>query len=147
MTPCGVGKRAPEFILADQHGNTVQLSECLGKKSVVLIFYPGDLTSGCTMQLSALRDDWTKFKRADTVILGINHGDAKSHALFAKRCGLPFPLLVDQGKKVSAAYGALQKIGATKVIRRTVVAIDKTGKIVFYKSGMPKNADILKAIK
>jgi len=137
---------APAFSLLDQNGQVVALSDFIGKKKLLLVFYPGDFTPGCSLQLSALRDDWTKFKRTDAVILGINHADAASHELFAQRCGLPFQLLVDPGKKISTKYGAIQKIGNTKIIRRTVVILNKQGKIIFFKHGMPKNTDLLKLI-
>src|SRR3989338_5835990 len=87
-----VGSRAPSFTLKDAAGNAVSLKDFRGKKSVVLIFYPGDMTPGCTMQLCAIRDDWSKFTRHDTVVFGINHGDAESHKAFIKKYGFPFPL-------------------------------------------------------
>lgn len=141
-----VGDKAPDFTLPDQDGNDVTLSDFKGKKNVVLIFYPGDLTPGCTVQLCAVRDDWSKFAKADAVVFGMNHGDADSHTKFIKKYTFPFPLLVDKDKKVATKYGALKKFFKAVVIKRSVVVIDKDGKIVFLKSGMPKDTDILKAI-
>ncbi len=141
-----VGDKAPDFTLNDQNGTPVKLSSFRNKKNVVLVFYPGDMTPGCTMQLCAIRDDWSKFERQDTVVFGINHGDADSHTAFQKKYAFPFPLLIDTGKKVSATYGALKTFFKATIIKRSVVIIDTTGNIVFLKRGMPKNADILKAI-
>jgi thioredoxin-dependent peroxiredoxin len=141
-----VGDRAPTFTLADQDGNTVSLSDFKGKKRVILIFYPGDMTPGCTMQLCAVRDDWSKFRVLDTVVFGVNPADAESHTAFRKKYAFPFPLLIDKTKSVSTKYGAIRKFGALKLIKRTVVGIDTEGKIVYLRSGMPKNAEILKAI-
>ncbi|MFZ2803761.1 MAG: peroxiredoxin [Patescibacteria group bacterium] len=138
---------APDFTLTDQSGHDVTLSSFKGSKNVVLIFYPGDMTAGCTLQLCAIRDDWSKFQTADTVVFGMNHGDAQSHKAFAEKYSYPFPLLIDKDKKVSAKYGAIIKLGRFSIIRRTVVGIDKTGRIVYLKRGMPKDADILKAIQ
>lgn len=146
MTKVTKKTSAPLFTLKDHEGNTVRLSDFTGKKNVLLIFYPGDMTPGCTMQLCAIRDDWSKFQRADTVVFGINHGDAESHAAFIKKHGFPFPLLVDEGKKVSAKYGAVKPFFKSRIIKRTVVVIGKDGNIIFLKNGMPKNTEILKAI-
>jgi peroxiredoxin Q/BCP len=98
------------------------------------------------MQLCAIRDDWSKFIAADTLVFGINHGNGDSHAQFIKTHGFPFPLLIDKDKKVSAKYGAIKSLFGHKVIKRSVVGIDKQGKISFLKRGMPKNTDILKAM-
>ncbi len=144
MPSLEVGDLAPDFRLKDHTGNTVHLGDFKEKTYVILIFYPGDMTPGCTMQLCAIRDDWSKFKRPDRVIFGINHGDTESHQAFIKKYTLPFPLLIDQDKKVSALYGALRTFFKVRIIRRTVVIIDPHGKIIYLKHGMPKNSDILK---
>ena len=137
---------APSFSLPDQNGNLVSLSDFKGKKNVLLVFYPGDATPGCTMQLSALRDDFSKLAALDTVVFGVNHGDAQSHATFVKKCSLPFPLLTDAYKKVSARYGATKKLFKLTIIKRTVVVVNTDGNIIYFKHGMPKNAEIFKVI-
>ncbi|MBP9864550.1 peroxiredoxin [Patescibacteria group bacterium] len=136
---------APLFNLKDQTGKTVAL-ESLRGTFVVLIFYPGDMTPGCTMQLCAVRDDWTKFEKANAVVYGVNHGGADTHGLFAQKYNFPFPLLIDKDKKISTTYGAVRSLLGFKVIRRTVIVINPSGTIIFYRHGMPKNADILKSI-
>ncbi len=141
-----VGDRAPQFTLKDHSGKKVALADFKGKKNVVLVFYPGDMTPGCTMQLCAIRDDWSKFKRKDTVVFGINHGDEESHKGFIKKYGFPFSLLIDSQKRVSAKYGAVKPFFKTRIIKRTVAVVDKDGKIVYLKRGMPKDTEILKAI-
>lgn len=140
------GDPAPEFTLRDQAGKEVKLASFRGDKKVILVFYPGDMTPGCTMQLCAIRDDWSKFIAADTLVFGVNHGNEDSHAQFIKTHSFPFPLLIDKDKKVSAKYGAVKSLFGHKVIKRSVVGIDKQGKIAFLKRGMPKNTDILKAM-
>lgn len=144
--PITLGDRAPDFTLADQTGHNVRLSDVLRQKAVVLFIYPGDLTPGCTIQLCTVRDDWQKFAAAGVAVFGLNHGDQKSHQTFIERHTFPFPLLVDKHKRVAEQYGATRKLLGAKVIRRTVVGIDRDGLIRFYKHGMPKTADILKAL-
>lgn len=147
MKEPSIGTRAPLFTLQDERGTSVSLSALRGKKNVLLIFYPGDMTPGCTMQLCAIRDEWPKFHGADIAVFGINHADAESHKIFKGKYKFPFPLLTDRSKRVSRAYGAIRKFGKLETIKRSVVGIDETGTIVYLKRGMPKNADILKAFK
>ena len=146
MKELTVGQKAPLFTLKDEKGKPVSLKDFRGKKNVVLVFYPGDMTSGCTMQLCAIRDDWKKFATADTVVFGVNQADAASHKAFSKAYHFPFPLLIDPSRKVSEKYGATRLYFKATIIRRTVVVVDKTGTITYLRRGMPKNADILKAI-
>jgi peroxiredoxin Q/BCP len=142
-----VGSQAPSFSLQDEQGNLVSLSSLLGTSPIVLIFYPGDMTPGCTMQFCAIRDDWAEFQKSNIRVFGINHADATSHLIFKQTHQFPFPLLIDTGKKVSALYGAIRTFFKINIIKRTVVAIDQHGIIIYYRHGMPKNTDILKAIK
>lgn len=139
------GAKTPDFTLPDHSGKDVKLSSFRGKKNVVLVFYPGDMTPGCAMQLCAIRDDWRRFDASGTAVFGINHGDAQSHAAFVKKYAFPFPLLVDKDKKVSRRYGATKKFFNARIIRRTVVGVDRNGKIAYVKRGMPKTTEILKA--
>ncbi len=136
-----IGDKAPEFSLKDQDGNLVELKSFPGKKNVVLIFYPGDNTPGCTKQMCAIRDDYSQFSAADVVVFGINPQDKDSHKTFIDKNKLQFPLLVDADKKVITAYGAKGVLMTT----RTVYGIDKKGIIVFAQRGMPPNQEILKA--
>lgn len=134
------------FSLADQDGKVCSLADFAGKKNIVLIFYPGDMTPGCTMHLCAIRDDWAKFCALDTVVFGVNPADAESHKTFHTKYAFPFSLLSDKTKAVATKYRAIRKLGNLKLIKRTVVVINKHGKIVYAKHGVPKNMEILKII-
>lgn len=142
-----IGAHAPQFNLKDEHGQPISLNDLRGKQSVILVFYPGDMTPGCAMQLCALRDDWPQFQHHQLAVFGINHAEAISHQLFIRKHSLPFPLLVDTEKKVSRLYGALHRLFRVNVIRRSVIGIDKDGVIRYLKRGLPKNSDILKIMK
>jgi peroxiredoxin Q/BCP len=142
-----VGSKAPAFALQDQNGQTISLESMLSTGPVVLIFYPGDQTPGCTIQLCAIRDDWNDFEKVGIQVFGINPSDASSHAAFAKKHDFPFPLLVDKDRKVAQAYGAEQNILITKIVRRTVIGIGTDGRIVFYRHGLPRTGEILKAMQ
>jgi peroxiredoxin Q/BCP len=141
-----IGDKAPAFTLKTHDGKEVSLGDFAGKKPVVLVFYPGDMTPGCTIQLCNIRDDWSKFEQSGAAVFGVNHADAESHGRFSDKYHFPFPLLIDTDKKVSKKYGAIKKLFSATVIKRTVVAIDKNGIIKFYRAGMPKDTEILKSI-
>ena len=89
-----------------------------------------------------MRDNWTEFRERGVAVFGVNSGSAASHEKFRRNHGLPFPLLVDQGKNVARLYGA----NGFPVVRRTVYAIDKDGRVAFAERGMPEPARILAAL-
>lgn len=139
-----IGECAPDFSAMTDRGETIRLSELQGKKRVVLVFYPGDNTPLCTAQLCALRDDWTQFEAEDTVVYGINAGSRERHRKFAEKNGFPFPLLVDEGGKIAAAFGCRGLFG---MLRRTVYALDKQGRVVFAQRGNPAPPVILETLR
>lgn len=99
------GDVAPDFTATTSEGKTVSLSDFRGK-NVILYFYPKDSTPGCTKEACAFRDDFAQFKKKGAVILGVSTDSAKSHEKFVQKYNLPFPLLVDDEKKIVNAYGA-----------------------------------------
>ena len=101
-----VGDIAPNFSLPSTTGKTVSLQEFLGKKRVVLYFYPKDDTPGCTKEACSFRDNLPHLEAKDTVVLGVSADGIKSHEKFITKYNLNFPLLSDEDHKVSEAYGA-----------------------------------------
>ncbi|MCK9360988.1 peroxiredoxin [Patescibacteria group bacterium] len=142
-----IGDQAPSFELKSSDGETVRLAEALQLGPVVLIFYPGDRTPGCTVQLCAIRDEWQEFRDYGLQVFGVNHGDAASHRAFSAAHRFPFPLLVDENKAVSKSYGAIHALLGIQVIRRSVIGISQDGVVRYLRRGLPKNAEILKAMK
>ncbi len=98
------GDKAPDFKAATTDGRSVSLDE-FKDKNVVLYFYPRDDTPGCTKEACAFRDEFSAFKRKDTVVLGVSTDSAKSHSKFAEKYKLPFALLADEDKQIVEAYG------------------------------------------
>lgn len=137
-----IGTKAPDFTLASSNGDTIRIGDFVGKNNVVLVFYPGDETSGCTKQLCAVRDDYASFEAKGIKVFGVNPGAIDSHKKFIKNHSFQFPLLVDEGQKAAKLYGC----DGTPSVKRTVYAIDKKGVVVFAQSGMPSDDEILKAI-
>ena len=140
------GQQAPDFDLEDGAGKRVRLADFLGTSSVVLMFYPADNTPGCTKQLCAARDDYDRYEAAGVAVFGVNPGSAASHRRFAERHGFKTPLLLDDGGRVSRAYGALMPIPLLTLVNRTVVGIDRQGIVRFYERGMPSTGAILAAM-
>ncbi len=146
MGTLAIGDQAPVFRLRDERGHDVSLEDFHGKQAVVLIFYPGDDTSGCTKQLCAIRDDWKKFQDAGIAVFGVNHADEKSHQRFITKYQLTTPLLIDGGNHVAKLYCAAKLSLNPLKIHRTVVGIAKDGTIAFYQPGMPSDEEILNAM-
>ncbi|HAZ09262.1 MAG TPA: peroxiredoxin [Elusimicrobia bacterium] len=104
----GVGDKAPGFSSQDETGRSWSLKALKGK-TVVLYFYPKDNTSGCTAEACDFRDRFDAFAKKKVAVLGVSPDSAKSHAGFKAKHGLPFPLLVDDDKKICRAYKVWKK--------------------------------------
>ena len=123
-----VGQAAPDFSLPDQDGKLHKLTDYSGKW-LVLYFYPKDDTPGCTEEACAFRDDLQQLTALGAEVVGVSLDDSSSHATFAKKYHLPFPLLADQNSDVAARYGVLLNLGLFKVARRYTFLINPQGKI------------------
>ncbi len=99
-----VGDLAPDFTLPSDTDGDVTLSEHRGR-TVVLYFYPKDLTSGCTIQACDLRDNLGRIEERDAVVLGVSPDPVELHAKFRAKHDLNFPLLADEDHAVAEAYG------------------------------------------
>ncbi len=125
-----IGDKAPEFTLPgikDGNKRDYTLDEYRGKK-VVLAFYPGDFTPGCTRQMCSYRDNFGDFEATGAVLLGISPQDIESHERWAEEKQFHFPLLSDVEKKVIEVYG----VGAPLInVRRSVFVLDGAGIVQF----------------
>ena len=97
-----VGDKAPDFTLPSQMGDNVTLSEFLGKKAIVLYFYPKDESPGCTREACSFRDSYDVFTELGAEVLGVSSQSVESHKSFATHHGLPFLLLSDADGKVGS---------------------------------------------
>lgn len=144
---------APDFVLNDETGKPVRLSDYKGK-DIVLYFYPKDDTSGCTTEACNFRDDYSAYEKAGVEILGVSPDSIESHAKFKTKYHLPFPLLADEGHKVCELYGVWgkkQMYGREyDGVLRTTYLIGKDGKVkkVFEKvKPAEHSAEILELLK
>jgi thioredoxin-dependent peroxiredoxin len=123
-----VGEPAPDFNLPDAKLQQHKLADYAGKW-LVLYFYPKNDTPGCTKEACAFRDDLFQIEKLNAKVVGVSVDDTDSHAEFAKKYNLPFPLLSDKDGKVADSYGALTNLGIIKIAKRYTYLIDPNGRI------------------
>lgn len=129
-----VGDDAPSFTLNDAKGKTHYLSDYAGQY-LVLYFYPKDDTPGCTKEACHFRDDMAQLEKLGAKVVGVSVDNSSSHADFAKKYHLPFPLLADTNGQVAASYHALSNFYLFKIAKRYTFLISPSGKIAkIYKN-------------
>ena len=121
------GDAAPTFELVDQYMKPHKLADYAGKW-VVLYFYPKDDTPGCTTEACSFRDDIFKIRELGAEVLGVSLDTAESHAKFAEKHGLPFPLLADPEGKVAEQYDSIMNFAGMRLARRNTFIIGPDGK-------------------
>ena len=130
MNQIKIGSTIPSFTLPDQNGDLFDINSVLGKKKLVIYFYPKDDSPGCTAQACSFQDQFEVFKEADAVIIGISGQSVESHKKFALKHRLTFTLLSDEGNKIRKQFGVPTNLFGLLPGRVTYVA-DKTGKVIY----------------
>jgi len=130
MNKLKIGSTVPAFTLPDQNGKLFDINTVLGKKNLVIYFYPKDDSPGCTAQACSFQDQFEVFKEADAVIIGISGQSVESHKEFATKHRLTFTLLSDEGNKIRKQFGVPTNLLGLLPGRVTYVA-DKTGKVIY----------------
>ena len=143
-----VGDIAPLFIAPLQSGENLDLQYILDSgKKVLLVFYPGDDTPGCTSQLCGIRDVYSEYKNLNVRVLGVNHADAGSHQKFIDKYNYPFDIIVDVNKKIINDYGAVKTFFKNLTVKRGIFLIDTDGKIIYQVWGQQNNQEIINFLK
>ena len=122
------GDAAPKVQAKDQDGNLWKLSDQIGKKVVLLYFYPKDDTPGCTKQACGLRDQMGSLQKDGVSVVGVSRDDAESHKKFHGKFKLNFPLLVDTDGKLTEAFSVA--MDGRPMSRRVSFLIGLNGKIL-----------------
>ena len=122
------GTSAPSFSVKDHNGNDVSLKDFGGKK-VVIWFYPKADTPGCTIEGKGFRDDYEKFIKKNTVILGVSLDNESDNKAFAAKFDFPYPLLCDVNREISLAYKAV-KGSEDEYTSRITYVISEDGNIL-----------------
>ncbi|MGA2278664.1 MAG: peroxiredoxin [Verrucomicrobiota bacterium] len=122
------GDTAPLFTGQDQDGKTVKLNSLIGKKIVLLYFYPKDNTPGCTKEACGFRDRMSGLQTNNVEVIGVSFDSAESHKKFIADYKLNFRLLSDPDGKIIDAYDV--RVVGRKMARRVSFLIGLDGKIV-----------------
>ncbi len=147
MAKISVGQQAPGFSLLNQNGETIQLADYLGKKHVVLYFYPKDETPGCTKEACGFRDRYEDFLAVGAEVIGVSADSVDSHLRFATGRKLPFQLLSDPKSALAKQYGVTGSFFGLIPGRGTFV-INKQGVIVSkFSSQLQIDPHISEALK
>ena len=148
------GMDAPHFELPDADMRTFDIASQLGKKKIVLYFYPKDDTPGCTLEANEFSNLEEEFAKYDTIVIGISRDDCLSHASFRDKYGLSVLLLSDPDETVCERYGVMYEKevdGHKKLsIKRSTFVIDKQGKLSHVMYGVQAHGhalEILNVIK
>jgi peroxiredoxin Q/BCP len=141
-----VGAKAPLFEGETQEGGVLRLGDYSGRK-IAIYFYPKDNTPGCTKQACNLRDNWSDLQKAGVAVIGVSPDPTSTHAKFARKYKLPFPLVADPEKKVIEDYGVWgeKSMYGRKYmgLKRTTFLVNEDGVIVhvFKKPRTGKHAE------
>jgi peroxiredoxin Q/BCP len=141
-----VGDKIPNFLAKDISGNDFDIQNLVGKKPLVIYFYPKDNTPGCTAQACSFRDQYEDFKDLGAEVIGISGDSIDSHQKFAKRHKLPFILLSDDNKKIRRLFGVPSNMFGMLPGRVTYVA-DRNGEIKMIFDSMMATKHIPKALE
>jgi thioredoxin-dependent peroxiredoxin len=100
-----VGDVAPTFQSTTDSGKSWKLSDHVGRKFVVVYFYPADFTTGCTKQAEAWRDNMNAVADAGVEVVGVSGDSVMNHELFKTAWKLNFTLLADEKAEVAGKFG------------------------------------------
>jgi peroxiredoxin Q/BCP len=130
MSSVKLGKKVPNFNLPATGDKNIKLSALKGKK-VIIYFYPKDSTPGCTTEGQDFRDNYNKFKRAKTIVLGVSRDSIKSHENFKAKQEFPFDLISDSEEVLCKLFDVIKEknMYGKKVmgIERSTFLLDENG--------------------
>ncbi len=107
MKKAELGKKIPAFELPATGDKNIKLSGLTGN-NIVLYFYPRDSTPGCTLEGQDFRDQHLKFKRRNTIVLGVSRDSIKSHENFKAKQKFPFDLLSDADETLCKMFDVIK---------------------------------------
>lgn len=134
MPPLAVGDPLPQFRAPLGDGGTFDTAAHVGRRALVIFFYPKDDTPLCTQEACGFRDAYEEFRAAGAEVVGVSGDAPASHAAFARRHGLPFPIISDTGGTVRRLFGVPSLLGFLP--GRVTYVIDREGivRLVFNSS-------------
>ena len=146
MPSIKIGDQSPSFQATLQDGSTFDSTSLLGRKSLVLFFYPKDNTPVCTQQACAFRDAYAQFVGADVEVVGVSSDSPASHQRFAARHSLPFPIISDSRGALRRLFGVPRALGIFP--GRVTYVIDKEGVVrMAYNATLAAEPHVRKALE
>lgn len=147
MNKLEIGSTIPSFELKNQFGDLFKLDSVLGKKNLVIYFYPKDDSPGCTKEACSFRDQFEVFNDVEAMIIGINAQSVESHLEFAQKHRLNYTLLSDGGNKVRKLFGVPDNLFGL-IPGRVTYVINKEGKVIFiFNSQMQAEKHVEEALR
>jgi len=133
MTKKLEGKKCPKFKGASTSGLTLS-NDSFKNKNLIVYFYPKDSTPGCTTEGQEFRDNYKKFQKLNTSILGVSRDSVKSHENFKSKQSFPFELLSDPEEKMCNSFDVMKMksmYGREYMgVDRSTFVIDKNGLVI-----------------
>jgi len=130
MKPIRIGDMVPQFSLYDQDGNLFDISTILGKKKLVIFFYPQDGSLNCTKEACYFRDLNDIFIENNAVVIGISGQSVESHKEFAEKNKLNYTILSDSENLVRNKFSVPKRLFGL-IPGRVTYVVDKSGKVVY----------------
>jgi peroxiredoxin Q/BCP len=122
QTTLSIGDKTPLFKAIADDGSTWNISKFLGKDYIVIYFFPGAMTSGCTKQACSYRDHQENLTSADAIVVGISGDKIENLKLFKQADNLNFPLISDEKGSIAKSFGV--PVGEGASLKRTVGGIE-----------------------
>ena len=156
------GDNVPMFQTVTDDGSTWKIKEYLGKKNIIIYFYPAAMTGGCTKQACAYRDFKDDIELADAVVVGVSGDNVEGLKIFKKTYDLNFTLLSDESGKIAKKFGVISRDGGTITVEvegkevdlyrgntagRTTFIIGKNGKIIYANDKVDAKKDVKDALE
>ncbi|TPN85447.1 peroxiredoxin [Aquimarina algicola] len=141
-----IGDKVPEFTAESDEGNIFKSHEIIGKKPVVIYFYPKNFTPGCTKEACDFRDSYVDFQSLGAEVVGVSSDSIASHTKFKSRYKLPFVFLSDKKNKLRKLFGVKSELLGLLPGRETYV-IDKKGVVRLKFNSINASKHLTKALK
>lgn len=128
------GDRAPDFVLPLRPGEApLRLSDYIGQRPVVLLFFPLAFSGTCTEELCRVAEDYGEWTALDAEVVGISVDSPYANQRFAREIDCPFPIVSDFNREASEAYGVLYQdyFGLKGVSKRAAFVVDRDGEVAY----------------
>jgi thioredoxin-dependent peroxiredoxin len=146
-----VGNKASDFTAKIQNpdGTISDFNLCqeLKNSKVMLVFYPGDNTPGCTTQLCGIQNVYSKYNKLGVKVVGVNHAGSESHLRFIQKFEYPFGIIVDEDKSIREKFGAVGSFFGKPTTKRSVFLLDHNGVCLFRFFGQQDNDKIFELLE